>query len=139
MAERTVARAIVFRDDRVLLIKRAPEQRVAPGAWQCPVGKQEPGEPIEETVRRELREETGLEVIEAVPIGTATSEFVTDGEPTTWHQHSFLVTASDDDVVLSREHSEYRWLALDELDGFGELSERVRSAIERALAVRGGG
>jgi len=134
--ERTIARAVVFRGDRVLLIRRSPNQRIAPGVWQCPAGRQEPGESIEETLARELHEETALDVIEATPLGTTSTEFVTEGVPTTWHQHSFLVTASESEVMLSSEHDDYRWVPLDELDEFAELTEWVRAVIDRATAAR---
>ncbi|MHB9146576.1 MAG: NUDIX hydrolase [Symbiobacteriia bacterium] len=42
---------------RILLMRRADN-----GAWGIPGGMMEPGESLEETARREVREETGLEV-----------------------------------------------------------------------------
>lgn len=44
-------------DLRVLLLERAD----APGYWQSVTGSQDPGEPLAQTARREVREETGLE------------------------------------------------------------------------------
>ena len=55
--------AVIVHDqegDRVLLLRRGPADRFAPGAWDLPVGKQEPGEQITATAVRELREEAGL-------------------------------------------------------------------------------
>ncbi|WP_269756693.1 NUDIX hydrolase [Amycolatopsis aidingensis] len=46
---------------RLLLIQRANEP--ARGLWTLPGGRVEPGETDAEAVRRELREETGLEVL----------------------------------------------------------------------------
>ena len=136
MPERTIARAVVFRGDRVLLVRRSPDQRIAPGVWQCPAGKQEPGEAIEQTLARELHEETALDVLEATPLGVTSTEFVTEGVPTTWHQHSYLVTASEGNIVLSSEHCDYRWVPLDKLDDFTELTEWVRAVIGRAAITR---
>jgi 8-oxo-dGTP pyrophosphatase MutT (NUDIX family) len=47
---------------RVLLLRRGPHARFAPGRWDLPSGKSEPGEPITATAVRELDEETGLAV-----------------------------------------------------------------------------
>lgn len=44
-------------DRQVLLLERADH----PGWWQSVTGSQEPGESLEETARREVREETGLD------------------------------------------------------------------------------
>ena len=54
--------AIIFdSDERVLLIQRGKPP--AAGWWHAPGGKLEAGESMVEGVRREVREETGLEVI----------------------------------------------------------------------------
>lgn len=47
-------------DLRVLLLERADH----PGWWQSVTGSQNPGESLLQTVAREVREETGLEVAE---------------------------------------------------------------------------
>ncbi|GIG63158.1 hypothetical protein Lfu02_75300 [Longispora fulva] len=55
--------AVIVHDEaagRVLLIQRGPQAKFAPGSWDLPVGKSEPGEPITVTGARELKEETGL-------------------------------------------------------------------------------
>lgn len=49
-------RAVVFRGDAVLLLQLPGELSILPG------GRREPGEALEQTVRREVREETGWEV-----------------------------------------------------------------------------
>lgn len=56
-----VAAAVVIRDGRVLLTRRADGQHLA-GMWEFPGGKLEEGEPPEDAVVRECREECGIEV-----------------------------------------------------------------------------
>jgi 8-oxo-dGTP diphosphatase len=52
--------AVIVRDGRVLIIRRAHEPRK--GEWSLPGGKVELGETMTEAVRREMKEETGLDV-----------------------------------------------------------------------------
>ena len=51
---------VVMDSDMVLMIKRGKPPRQ--GSWSLPGGAQELGETIREAARREVREETGLEI-----------------------------------------------------------------------------
>jgi len=55
--------------DRILLIKHIPERGgFWQGKWICPGGELELGETIEEGIRREVREETQLEIELVTPL-----------------------------------------------------------------------
>ena len=52
---------LLLEDERVLMVRNQwPEVEM----WTLPGGFSPPGEPLSETVRRELREEAGLEVLD---------------------------------------------------------------------------
>ena len=136
MNERTIARAVILRDGHVLLLRRAPNERIAPGIWQCPAGKQENDETIEQTLARELREETGLEVLKAIPVDTMSTVFETEGKLTNWHQYSFLVTTTNYNIILSSEHDDFCWVKISDIDNFAELAEPVKSAIAHAVTTQ---
>ena len=50
-----------MREDQILVTQRTKQQPM-PLKWEFPGGKMEPGESPKETLRRELREELGVEV-----------------------------------------------------------------------------
>jgi A/G-specific adenine glycosylase len=56
-----VTAGVVWRDGRVLLAQRPPD-RLLGGLWVFPGGKREAGETLEECLRREIREELGIEI-----------------------------------------------------------------------------
>lgn len=62
---RDAARAVILdTDGRILLVRfEFPDRQV----WACPGGGLEPGESHEDALRRELREEVGLEVEDVGP------------------------------------------------------------------------
>ncbi len=67
------AAVVVFDNDgRLLLVKRA-EKATRPGFWSIPAGFVDYGEEIREAAARELREETGLEVVVGEPVFVASN------------------------------------------------------------------
>ena len=62
-----VAVAVLIRSDGAALLAQRPETKVYSGYWEFPGGKIEPGEPVPEALRREVREELGVEVERAYP------------------------------------------------------------------------
>jgi nucleoside triphosphatase len=67
--QRIVVVALVRNPDGDYLLCRMPPDRgVFPGQWGLPGGGLEPGETLEEGLRREVREELGLEIGEPTPL-----------------------------------------------------------------------
>jgi len=62
-----VAVAVLIRSDGAVLLAQRPASKVYSGYWEFPGGKIEPGEPVAEALRREIREELGIEIERAYP------------------------------------------------------------------------
>ena len=56
-----VAAGLVLRDGMLLIARRRSQDHLG-GLWEFPGGKREPNETFEDCLRRELREELGIEV-----------------------------------------------------------------------------
>jgi 8-oxo-dGTP diphosphatase len=62
-----VAAAVLIRADGATLLGQRPDGKAYAGYWEFPGGKIEPGEPVAEALRREIREELGVEIERAYP------------------------------------------------------------------------
>ena len=60
----------IIRKDGKYLIQKRPSSGLLADLWEFPGGKREPGETLVEALRRELREELGVEVVAARPLIT---------------------------------------------------------------------
>jgi 8-oxo-dGTP diphosphatase len=66
-AEVEVAVGVLIRSDGAFLLTSRPAGKVYEGYWEFPGGKVEPGETVEQALRRELREEIGIAIGEVHP------------------------------------------------------------------------
>ncbi len=64
-----VGAVIIGQGDQILLVKHRPERGgFWQGKWICPGGRLELGETIAEGIKREVKEETGLDISLTVPL-----------------------------------------------------------------------
>ena len=122
-----VIAAVISDGDRLLVCRRPAHKRHG-GLWEFPGGKVEADESDEIAVRRELREELGVELVRA---SAAVFEVVDPGSPFTI---AFVpVQIAGEPVPL--EHSELAWGAPDELTSM-LLAPSDRVFVDRHLLGR---
>ena len=127
--EPTVGALIFNRDNRVLLVL---SERWG-GKYVVPGGHIELGERIEETVVREVKEETGLDVYDLKFIMMQECVF-DEGFYKKMHfiflDYSCNTDAHEDEVILNHEAQAYSWVTLDEALDMS-LDPYTRSLIEK--------
>jgi 8-oxo-dGTP diphosphatase len=97
------------------LLKRNARRRTSPNKWQTPSGFINEGESAEEAVLREVKEETALDGT----IKKSGDVFDVIDEWARWIIIPFLILVKSDKVVIdTREHSEFRWVKVEEVSNF---------------------
>lgn len=105
--------AIFDPDKRILLMKDSG------GVWwDMPGGHVQDGESVEDGLHREVEEECGLTITSCKQLFIQSLEL---GEPPVSRPVVFFVASAYGDVTLSEEHSEFMWVAQNELDDYEDL------------------
>jgi 8-oxo-dGTP diphosphatase len=136
-----VAGALVVDDDgRIFFQKRSPQRKLFPNAWDIVGGHLEPGETVDEAMRREVFEETGWSVATVLgPVG----DYTYVGEDGLRRLETDVLVRVDGDLRRPRlevgKHTEFRWLGpgeLDVLDESGEINDgMIRQIAEDGFAA----
>ena len=108
------ATAVIIRDNKLLLLKRNEEP--FKGMWDFPGGYMNEKETPEETVRREVKEELGIDARGCTFIKSQPGDGYWKTETYPILSNFFLVDIGDKEPVLSGENSEYKWVPLKNLD-----------------------
>ncbi len=98
-------------DRRVLVVQRGRPPGV--GLWSVPGGRVEPGESDEQAVRREVREETGLDVSVGAPVGRLERPGRDPG--TVYVITDSAGTVAGGTLVAGDDAAAVRWVTYDEL------------------------
>ena len=69
-----VSAGLIFRSGKLLITQRHADAHLG-GLWEFPGGKREPGESFEQCLKRELREELGVEISVGELFGSVTHSY----------------------------------------------------------------
>ncbi len=106
--------------DEILILKRSDKVNTYKNFWMVPAGYMDQLISVEEQVKKELKEETGIEGIniENIKIG----EIIKKHDPTipkTWYIIPVLVTLKHKpEIILDWEHTEYKWVKISDLSKY---------------------
>ena len=140
MSEIMLAVGAVIEDDggRILLVKHRPERGgYWQGKWICPGGKLETGETMEEGARREVREETGLDIVITRSLPPF-ERIVREGRKTALHviYIDFTAKVIGGEFAPASDVGEGRWVTRSEIKGvWRELHEDTQRLMKLAGVV----
>ena len=122
---------VLIRDGRVLLIRRGKPPLY--GRWVVPGGTVELGESLEQALVREMREETGLEVV-PLEILTVFDRIERDGDQVVYHYVivDYLCRWLGGEALAASDALEAAWAALDDLPRY-DLPQKALEVVQDAF------
>ena len=133
IVQKLIVAGVVLHEGKVLIIQRAEGDEAFPGLWEIPSGKRELLEKTIEGVKREVKEETGMEVEVGDPIGVFDFKVEKEDEIRDATQISFLAKpAGGVEVKLSSEHQNFAWITESEIDKY-KISDETKEILKKAF------
>lgn len=124
--------AVVVRDGRALIVKRAHEPRK--GEWSLPGGMLDLGESLPDAARREVKEETGLDVHPGPIIDTFDRVHRDPDGRIRYHFVivDFVCEAPQGDPVAGSDAEAVAWVTAEELEAYG-VNAHAAAVIRKGL------
>lgn len=122
-----VVGAVVHIGGRVLILRRSIDDAFMAGIEELPSGGVEPGEDLLAALERELAEEIGWTGPLVLDPGFVTHFDYVSGSGRRARQYTFGLAHDGSPIVLSAEHTGYRWLEPCEVAGSDVTAETART------------
>jgi ADP-ribose pyrophosphatase len=130
LAPQVAAAAVVIKDSKVLLVKRASAPNK--GLWAIPGGSVELGETLQQAAEREIREETGLTVKAGEPMNVF--DFIERDEACAVRFHYVIVDVAavyiSGEITPADDAADAGWFGVEELKGI-EVSSNTAELLKK--------
>jgi 8-oxo-dGTP diphosphatase len=123
-------KAIVVKNGKILILKRSSKEDCFQEMWDIPGGRINFGEEPEEALRREVKEETGLEIEVIKPVRVWT--FFKDNGRTQVIGITLLCKHKSGRVKLSEEHEDFKWVEPREIENYN-IHEGIKKDMKEAF------
>ncbi len=125
-------KAVIFRKDKVLIIKKSSSEDVAPNTWDTPGGRVSFGEEPKKALEREVKEETGFEIRILQPYKVwsyVKGNFHLFGI-------TFICEYLSGKEKLSDEHVEHKWVGKEDIKKL-DVPKWFKEELEEAFKIKG--
>lgn len=108
-----IQKVALKKNDKFLILLRSEIEDPMPLHWDFPGGKLEKGEDPLDGIKREAKEETGLDIKNCKLDSKHT--IMIHGRPHLFRIYTAEIASKNKKIKLSSEHEEYRWASLKEI------------------------
>jgi 8-oxo-dGTP diphosphatase len=127
-------KAIIMRDDKILIIKRSSKEDCFKNQWDIPGGKFNFGENPSDCLKREVFEETNIEIYDDFqPVRVWT--FFKDNGRTQVVGITFLCRYKSGKIRISKEHTDFKWINPSEIDAY-DIHDGIKEDVRVAMRLK---
>ena len=123
-------KAVIERDGKILIIHRTDKEDCFKDEWDIPGGGIKFGETPEESIKREIMEESCLEVDIIRPLRIWT--FFKNNNQTQVVGVTLLCKYISGNVKLSDEHNDFKWIDPSDIDNY-KIHEGIKKDVRAGL------
>ena len=117
--------SIIEKDGKILVLKRYSKDPFSADCWDLPGGVMNFGEEVVAALKREVKEECGLEIETLSPMDVSTR---IDNEEQ-YVAVTFICEYKSGTVKLSKDHSEFKWVDAKKVPDLEDLNWVLEKAI----------
>lgn len=122
------------KDGKFLLLKRSrTKYPTIAGLWDIVGGRIDPGTPLFENLKREVMEESQLELIEEPKLLDAVDILRVPGLHVV--RLTYVGKVNGDPVVDTEEIEEYRWLTIEEMKQMDDLDMYTKQLLDKGVSI----
>lgn len=135
IVQKIVLAGIVFnKQGEVLILQRSADEDIYPEMWELPSGKREYFESSHDSLIREVKEETGLDIKIIQPCSVFEYKIEKQTEIRDSTQINFIVTSDSSEVKISDEHQNFAWISESKIERYG-MSDETKKVIRGAFSL----
>jgi len=109
---KTVSIIVINSEGKILALKRSENKTYYPKMWDIISGKIEESESPDECFNREIFEEINISSFKNIE---KKNPYMYEENGKKWLVYPYRCMIESNDIILNREHSEYKWMTLKEI------------------------
>lgn len=122
--------ATIVRNNSVLLVKHASGQKPDYGDWILPAGRVETGESLQEALRREIKEETGMDIEIMQKLVEHVDPYIGDKIV------NFLCRSTTSETKIDSELAKAKWFKLNEITELKGIHAGLKQFLTNVLRAQ---
>lgn len=125
--------ALVIKNGKMLFLKRTKDSKIEPEKWGLPGGHLEKFLSPEKNVLKEVKEESGLDIIECKLINVRDIQ-------NNMKIYYYMCTPAEGEVIINNdEHFQYKWMSIKEIQDISDsefIFDLKKYILEKLLGIK---